>query len=247
MLTIFKILLVTIISSSILYTYDKIETNKLIQLPQMNHFEDIAFSETDIFVLISNYQTFDKHPYWGKSYKIQKLNYDFEILNEIEIENVEFNDSIYQFLPNSLNVANDTLYLYAHFIDGGQSILKSHHNLMVLKFFENNEVNRNYEIISEGPLPSTYAGSKENLDFTKDEENIYVAFKSAQIAIRKYDINGNYLETFIMIDDSISNSFYGNEGELYVTGIKKVNDKIYLFLTELTSIKNQKDFYVYII
>lgn len=246
MLTIFKILLVTIISSSILYTYDKIETNKLIQLPQMNHFEDIAFSETEIFVLISEYKTFDKHPYWGKCLKIQRLNYDFQVLDEIDIENLEINDSIQQFLPNSFKVKNDTLYLYAHFIDGGQSILKSHHNLIILKFFENKEVYRNYEIISEGPLPSTYAGSKENMDFTKDEENIYVAFKGPEIVIRKYDIQGNYIETFTIIDDSVSNSFYGYEGEIYVTGIKKVNDKIYLFLTELTSIKNQKDFYVYI-
>lgn len=245
MKSILILIILLILFNCELKPFDKIEIHKLIQLPQMNHFEDIAFSETEIFVLISEYKSFDKHPYFGKCLKIQRLNFKFEVLDEFEIKNVEINDSIQQFLPNSFKVINDTLYLYAHFIDGGQSVLKSHHNLIILKFLENKEVYRNFEIINEGPLPSTYAGSKENLDFTKDEENIYVAFKGIQIAIRKYDIDGNYLETFIMIDDSISNNFNGYEGEIYVTGINKINDKIYLFLTELTSIKNQKDFYVY--
>jgi hypothetical protein len=246
MITIFKILLVTIISSSILYTYDRIETHKLIQLPQYNHFEDIAFSEKEIFVLISEYKTFDKHPYWGKSLKIQRLNYDFEVQSEIEIDNIEINDSIYHFLPNRFYINNDTLYFYGQFVDGGQSTIKYGHNLIVLKFFDDKEVFRNYEIINDGFTPNTYSGSKENLDFTKDEENIYVAFKSARIGIRKYDIDGNFINTTIVIDDSVSNYFYGYEGEVYVTGIDKINNKIYLFLTEFTNVKNKKDFYLYI-
>jgi len=231
------LLIITLLSLNSLHSIDKITNSKIIELGNRAQIYDIAFLNNKVLILSKYYKIIEGDAFYSTFFKIQEFDYNFNLIDEFEIDNISIDEKKYQYLPFKMEISNDTLGIIGHFIEQGQDVLKYGHNLFVLKYFENKEVYRNFDFINDGFAPSTYLGNYDNLNFTKDEENIYIAFKGPEIVVRKYDKFGNYLKTFTLIDDSISTNIEGKVGSKSVNSIHKVKDKIFLFLSELTNVK----------
>lgn len=231
------LLLITLLSLNSLYSIDEITKSKIIELGNRAQIYDVTFSDNKVLILSNYYNIIKGDAFYSTFFKIQEFDYHFNLIDEFEIDNISINEKKYQYLPFKMEIINDTLSIIGHFIEQGQDVLKYGHNLFVLKYFENKEVYRYFDFINDGFATSTYLGNNDNLNFTKDEENIYVAFKGPEIVVRKYDKFGNYLKTFTLIDDSISTNIEGKIGSKTINSIHKVKDKIFLFLSELTNVK----------
>ncbi len=204
---------------------------------------DVAFSQNNMYLLIKTRESKQGYLTFVKNFQIKRFDYNLNFIDEIKIENIIKNDSLYQFLPNKFFINNDTLYLYTQFVYYEDDNYKSDYNLAVLKFKDNKEIFRSYNFIYDKHKGSNIFNN-DNLNLTYDDKYIYVAYKLRSTDLLIYDLKGNYINQIKIIDDSISNGLSGKEGEVYINHIKKEDDKLLVFYNKITEIYNKQDFYI---
>ena len=244
-----KIIIIIVLANTIgLYSKDYLELEKTFDLNAISglidsELIDVAFSESNIYVLIKTRESKQGYLTFVKNFQIKRFDFNLNLKDEIQIENIIENDSLYQFLPNKFFINNDTLYLYAQFVYYEKDNYKNWYNLAVLKFKDNKEIFRNYNFIY-GEHKGSSIFNNENLTLTYDNNYIYVAYKSTSIDLLIYDLKGNYINQIKIIDDSLSNGLSGKEGEVYINYIKKEDDKLLVFYNKITQVSKKQDFYI---
>lgn len=236
-----------LICFSILFFQNKIYSQVIDEkIVDLNVLEKIVLSkitDNNIFVLTKHVSYLPGDLYQTKFFKLSNYDLDFNLVNQIEIDNIEINDTSYQYLPFKFDFKNDTLILYSFFVEQKQDLNYYGHDLSVLKFYNNEEVFRNYSVANDLRGPST---GIEILNHSINKDKIYVTYKSLEIYVREYSTNGDYIKTQVMIDDSISIGQRGNPGEKYDFGIFANSENIYLFISEIESNPQKYSNYIYI-
>jgi len=223
--------------------YSQVIEEKIVDLNVLEKIVLSKITNNNIFVLTKHVKYLAGDLYQTKFFKLSKYDLDFNLVNQLEIDNIEINDTSYQYLPFKFDFMNDTLILYSFFVEQKQDLNYYNHELSVLKFYNNEEVFRNYSVANDLRGPST---GIEILNHSINKDKIYVTYKSLEIYIREYSINGDYIKTQIMINDSISNGQRGNPGEKYDFGVFANNEYIYLFISEIESNPQKYSNYIYI-
>lgn len=223
---------------------DEIIDEKLVSLnyKKQERYLNAIFSENSFYVF-TKYFDYANTPLndticWCSNINVTEYDYDFKILDEFKIESFVEDSIPYQISISKITKANDTLSIIGHIYNTATDFKKFKHHLFVLKYFQNKEIFRYFEIRDE-----SFANQYDSpIYITTNYDYIYTIFKDYSTSLNKYDLNGRFIENSIIFDDSISNKT-GKIGSLMLKNIHSINDRIFVFYSKMATENYKADYY----
>ena len=223
---------------------DEIVDENLIELDykKTERYYDAVFTTNSFYVITIYFdyvETPIEHLFCNcNNLRIYQYDYNFKLLDKFEVERFDVDDFPQKFKLIKFNIENDTMVITGCFNDSEAENKIDFNHLFVIKFFQNREVFRYYEIRNESPLDQYY----KRIHIYENNKHIYTLFKSENFTINKYNKNGEFLKKYILFDDSISTKF-DVIGSITLKNICSINDKIYVFYSRKTKQDYRSDYF----